>query len=129
MGGSREAHVRTMAQSAPDQPASDELMDALRHCVAERGDSMLNNHWRFRCVTGALLATLTFVCSYAHAQAGRHFPSEKQALIDRVTGRPLTVLTAGAFNDSKIYPTHPQWAADGVHILFRSTGRTPDGLA
>jgi oligogalacturonide lyase len=79
-------------------------------------------------VSGALLATLMFVCSCAHAQAGRQFPSEKQIVLDRVTGRPLTVLTSGAFNDSKIYPTHPQWAADGVHILFRSNGRSADEL-
>jgi oligogalacturonide lyase len=81
-----------------------------------------------RCVSAALLATLMCVCSFAHAQAGRHFPSEKQIVLDRVTGRPLTVLTSGAFNDAKIYPTHPQWAADGTHILFRSTGRSADGL-
>ncbi len=79
-------------------------------------------------VSGALLATLMFVCSCAHAQAGRQFPSDKQIVLDRVTGRPLTVLTSGAFNDSKIYPTHPQWAADGVHILFRSNGRSADEL-
>lgn len=60
------------------------------------------------------------------AQVGRQFPSEKQVIADRVTGRPLTVLTSGATNDAKIYPTHPQWAADGVHILFRSSDRSAD---
>src|SRR5688572_3751039 len=80
------------------------------------------------CLSGALLAVLLVVCSFAHAQAGRQFPSEKQSVLDRVTGRPLTVLTSGAFSDSKIYPTHPQWAADDVHIVFRSTGRSADGL-
>ena len=77
--------------------------------------------------SGALLATLLFIGSYAQAQVGRQFPSEKQIVLDRVTGRALSVLTSGAFNDSKIYPTHPQWAADGEHILFRSNNRSSDG--
>jgi oligogalacturonide lyase len=80
--------------------------------------------WR---AAGTLLAALLFVCSSAQAQVGRQFPSEKQIVVDRVTGRPLTLLTSGAFNDAKIYPTHPQWAADGVHILFRSADRSADG--
>jgi oligogalacturonide lyase len=79
------------------------------------------------CAHGALLTALVCICSSAWAQVGRQFPSEKQITVDRITGRPLTLLTSGAFNDAKIYPTHPQWAADGVHILFRSTGRSADG--
>lgn len=81
-----------------------------------------------RHVSGALLATLMLVCSHAQAQVGKQFPSEKQIVLDRVTGRPLTVLTSSTFNDSKIYPTHPQWAADGEHILFRSNTRSADGF-
>ncbi len=81
-------------------------------------------HWR---VASALLATLTLACS-AQAQVGKQFPSEKKVVVDRITGRPLTVLTSGEFNDAKIYPTHPQWAHDGVHILFRSANRSADGL-
>ena len=80
--------------------------------------------WR---AAGTLLAALLSICSFAQAQVGRQFPSEKQVVVDRVTGRPLTLLTSGAFNDAKIYPTHPQWAADGVHILFRSADRSADG--
>jgi oligogalacturonide lyase len=72
----------------------------------------------------ALAAALA--CSPLAAQVGRQFPSEKQAIVDRVTGRPLTLLTSGATSDAKIYPTHPQWAADGVHILFRSSDRSTD---
>ena len=76
----------------------------------------------------ALLAALLIcICPAALAQVGQEFPSEKQVVLDRVTGRPLTLLTSGAFNDAKIYPTHPQWAADGVHILFRSADRSADG--
>ena len=58
----------------------------------------------------------------AFAQVGRVFPSEKQVVADRTTGRAITFLTDGR-GDAKIYPTHPQWAQDGRHILFRSTVR------
>jgi oligogalacturonide lyase len=74
----------------------------------------------------ALLTLLSMLSVSAHAQVGKRFPSEKRAMLDRVTGRPLTLLTSGATNDAKIYPTHPQWAANGIHILFRSSDRTPD---
>lgn len=77
-------------------------------------------------IRGMLAVAMALVCSSVAAQVGRQFPSEKQGIVDRVTGRPLTVLTSGASNDAKIYPTHPQWAADGVHILFRSSDRSTD---
>lgn len=80
-----------------------------------------------RYIAALLFVTLVSLGTSALAQVGRQFPSEKQLVLDRITGRPLTLLTSGAFNDAKIYPTHPQWAADGVHILFRSTGRSADG--
>jgi oligogalacturonide lyase len=70
--------------------------------------------------------TAALACSPLAAQVGRQFPSEKQVIVDRATGRPLTLLTSGANSDAKIYPTHPQWAADGVHILFRSSDRSTD---
>lgn len=63
------------------------------------------------------------------AQVGRRMPSEKQVVVDRVTGRPITFLTSGRTGDAKIYPTHPQWASDGVHIIFRSGDRAPGGQA
>ena len=56
----------------------------------------------------------------AHAQIGRQFPSERKVVIDPVTGTPLTFLTTKAHNDIKIYPTHPQWTADGKWVVFRS---------
>ena len=74
----------------------------------------------------AFIALLSAVFVPAQAQVGKRFPSEKSSIVDRVTGRPLTLLTSGANSDAKIYPTHPQWAADGVHILFRSSDRTAD---
>ena len=77
-------------------------------------------------IRAILAVAAALACSPLAAQVGRQFPSEKQAIVDRVTGRPLTLLTSGATSDAKIYPTHPQWAADGVHILFRSTDRSTD---
>lgn len=57
--------------------------------------------------------------------AGTVFPSEKLVFVDRITGRTITALTSGTFNDQKIYQDHPQWAADG-RIVFRSNrGQEP----
>jgi oligogalacturonide lyase len=54
------------------------------------------------------------------AQLGQRFPSERKVVIDPVTGTPLTFLTSKPVGDSKIYPTHPQWTADGKWVVFRS---------
>lgn len=67
-------------------------------------------------VTGC--AFLTAVETFA--QVGRRFPSEKKIVPDPVTGVPLTFLTSTPAGDSKIYPTHPQWTADGQWLIFRS---------
>lgn len=58
---------------------------------------------------------------------GKIFPSEKYTYVDSVTGYPVTVLTSSKTNDKKLYPTHPQWTADGKYIIFRSSDRTEDG--
>ena len=55
------------------------------------------------------------------AQIGRRFPSERRIIPDPVTGVPLTFLTTTPAGDSKIYPTHPQWTADGQWLVFRSS--------
>lgn len=76
------------------------------------------------------LAPLTFAFAIslllpaAHAQIGKRFPSERKIVPDPVTGVPLTFLTSTPQGDSKIYPTHPQWTADGQWLIFRS-GRVP----
>lgn len=76
-----------------------------------------------------MLACLTLTCltlaaaTPAAAQVGRVFPSETRTIVDRTTGRTITALTSGAYADLKIYQTHPQWAADGTHIIFRSMDR------
>src|SRR6478736_4924376 len=56
----------------------------------------------------------------ALAQLGHRFPSERKVVIDPVTGTPLTFLTSTPAGDSKIYPSHPQWTADGKWVVFRS---------
>lgn len=80
-----------------------------------------------RAILLAAAATVAALVSPAHAQVGRVYPSEMHTAVDRVTGRPITFLTDGTRGDSKIYPTHPQWAFDKRHIIFRASERTGDG--
>ena len=67
---------------------------------------------------------LLLVPALAFAQIGRRFPSERKVVTDPVTGTALTFLTSTPQGDSKIYPTHAQWTADGQWLIFRS-GRVP----
>ncbi len=73
---------------------------------------------------GLLLATLP-----AWAQIGQRFPSEKRVVNDPVTGTPLTFLTTQPRGDSKIYPSHPQWTADGRWLVFRSNRVKGEAIA
>ncbi|MDR2674247.1 MAG: oligogalacturonate lyase family protein [Opitutaceae bacterium] len=66
----------------------------------------------------ALLAPL--VHGADSSAVGKRYPSEKHTLVDRVTGRTITVLTASSFSDSKPYQTHDTWTADGRWLVFRS---------
>lgn len=68
----------------------------------------------------AFFLVLCFHADAALAQMGKRFPSEKKIVPDPVTGIPLTFLTSKPVGDSKIYPTHPQWTADGKWVIFRS---------
>lgn len=63
----------------------------------------------------------------AASDVGRRFPPERQIVVDRTTGAVLTALTTAAADDEKLYQTHPQWAADRVHVIFGSRGRSRDG--
>lgn len=75
-----------------------------------------------------LLAVAALAAPAALASdVGRAFPSEKRIVVDPVTHARLTVLTESAGGDAKIYQTHPQWSADGKHIVFRSSKRAADG--
>ncbi|MHC4112128.1 MAG: oligogalacturonate lyase family protein [Planctomycetota bacterium] len=51
---------------------------------------------------------------------GRKFPSEKTRYEDPVTGLEITMLTTSPTKDNKIYQTHPNWTADGRHVVFTS---------
>ena len=73
---------------------------------------------------GLSLGLLLLLPVLASAQIGRRFPSERKVIPDPVTGVPLTFLTSTPQGDSKIYPTHAQWTADGAWVIFRS-GRVP----
>ena len=48
------------------------------------------------------------------------FPPEKMAYKDATTNLEITMLTTSAAKDNKIYQTHPNWTADGQHIVFMS---------
>ncbi|MBC7872636.1 MAG: hypothetical protein H7Y01_01495, partial [Ferruginibacter sp.] len=64
-----------------------------------------------------------------HAQIGKRFPSERKVVKDPVTGTMLTFLTSTPAGDSKIYPTHRQWTADGEWLIFRSNRARNEALA
>ncbi|HYG24073.1 MAG TPA: hypothetical protein VEH04_14935 [Verrucomicrobiae bacterium] len=66
------------------------------------------------------LILILLVSSAAEAQLGRRFASEKKTIKDPATGVPLTFLTSSQDGERKIYPTHPQWTADGQWIVFFS---------
>jgi len=48
------------------------------------------------------------------------FPSEKMTYKDTKTDLEITMLTTSSAKDDKIYQTHPNWTADGQHIVFMS---------
>jgi oligogalacturonide lyase len=73
-----------------------------------------------RIYAGALMCAALLASLDASAQIGKRFPSEKKVVQDPVTGTMLTFLTSKPHGDSKIYPTHPQWTADGKWVVFRS---------
>lgn len=60
------------------------------------------------------------VASTPVSDIGKRFPAEKIVFVDAQTGATVSALTTSADNNAMIYPTHPQWAADGKHIVFRS---------
>ncbi|MEA3226035.1 MAG: hypothetical protein U9Q07_08800, partial [Planctomycetota bacterium] len=50
----------------------------------------------------------------------KKLPSEKASYHDSVTGVKIVMLTTSAARDNKIYQTHPNWTADGRHVVFMS---------
>jgi oligogalacturonide lyase len=84
---------------------------------------------RSRLYAAALLCAALLMSSSAFAQIGTRFPSERKVVPDPVTGTMLTFLTTKPHGDSKIYPTHPQWTADGKWVVFRSNLVRGEALA
>lgn len=76
-----------------------------------------------------LAALLLALAIPASAQLGQRLPSERKVVPDPVTGIPLTFLTSTEAGDSKIYPTHPQWTADGQWVIFRSNRVPGEAIA
>ncbi|MFD3003564.1 TolB family protein [Pontibacter toksunensis] len=58
---------------------------------------------------------------------GQRFPSEALTITDPVTGVQVTALTTSRHSSSKIYQDHPNWTADGKHIVFSSNRNTAAG--
>lgn len=77
----------------------------------------------------SLLLTLLLALAPAWAQIGQRFPSERRVVPDPVTGTPLTFLTTQPRGDAKIYPSHPQWTADGQWLVFRSARVKGEAIA
>ena len=71
-------------------------------------------------VLSVLALWLAATATAAVAQIGQRFPSERKVVHDPATKVPLVFLTSTPRGDSKIYPTHPQWTADGRWLVFRS---------
>ncbi|WP_163393470.1 hypothetical protein [Flavobacterium limi] len=63
------------------------------------------------------------------SQIGKRFPSEKKIIKDPVTGQELIFLTTKSAGDSKTYPTHPQWTADGEWLIFRTKRANGEAVA
>lgn len=82
----------------------------------------------FKSLAAALIA-LIFVPLSALGQIGTRFPSERKVVTDPVTGVDLIFLTSRQVGDSKIYPTHPQWTADGEWLIFRSNRVKGEAMA
>jgi oligogalacturonide lyase len=70
-------------------------------------------------IAGLFVVCVLFPLS-AWAQLGKAFESERKVLKDPATGHEIVFLTSKPRDDSKIYPTHPQWTSDGRWVVFRS---------
>jgi len=78
----------------------------------------------------AILNTVfLLVTVVSFSQIGTRFPSEKKIIKDPVTGQELIFLTTKSAGDSKTYPTHPQWTADGQWIIFRTNRVKGEAMA
>lgn len=74
------------------------------------------------CPAITLLALVPYV---AASGIGMRSPAERASFTDETTCLVITRLTSSPAQDDKIYQTHPNWTADGTHLVFHSdrTGR------
>ena len=61
-----------------------------------------------------------YSASQGTSYVGQRFPSERKTYKDLITGHEISMLTTSPAKDNKIYQTHPNWTADGRHIVFTS---------
>ncbi|MDF2193174.1 hypothetical protein [Paraflavitalea sp. CAU 1676] len=85
--------------------------------------------YTYQAVKGFVLLPLLLLSALAPAQLGKRFPAERKEMKDPQTGARLVFLTSKPHGDSKIYPTHPQWTADGQWVIFRSALANGEALA
>ncbi|MFP4282410.1 MAG: hypothetical protein ACLFU2_07305 [Opitutales bacterium] len=78
---------------------------------------------------GAAALVLAAASTLLASPIGTRLPSQKEVIQDPVTGVKLAFLTSTEAGDSKIYPTHPQWTADGEWLVFRSDRIPGEALA
>lgn len=78
---------------------------------------------------GFLYSAVLLLGLQSFGQIGKRFASEKKLVKDAVTGQELLFLTSTPAADSKTYPTHPQWTADGKWIVFRTKRANGEALA
>ncbi|MCV9387344.1 oligogalacturonate lyase family protein [Reichenbachiella ulvae] len=76
-----------------------------------------------------LVTVIVATSGLAFSQIGTRFPSERKVIKDPVTGNELIFLTSTPAGDSKIYPTHNQWTADGKWVVFRSNRVKGEAMA
>ncbi len=84
------------------------------------------------CLNPLYFFALLFACllqNPVNATTGDTFPSERKVIRDPVTGVKIAFLTTQSKGDSKIYPTHPQWTADGEWLVFRSARVPGEAMA
>ncbi len=77
----------------------------------------------FKQIVFSSLIIALVVSAAMHASAsnvGKQFPSEKKTFTDEKSGLQITALTTSKSKDDKLYQTHPNWLADGEHIIFNS---------
>ncbi len=79
--------------------------------------------YKVLCLSAVLVLVVTIYANLCSASqdtyyVGRRFASERTTYRDPVTGYEISMLTTSPAKDNKIYQTHPNWTADGRHIVF-----------